>query len=463
MRPRGATRRVDRRQHRRHPGILVLAGRIRGSRAGSRCSPPSARPRPRRPGSLVDDAAHGGVDRALEHHRQPRAVQAAVAAPRPSATAGRSRCRARSAASRPGRGRRCSTRRPAASISVAEAPRARVTKRTAWPSAASARVSARPAAPPPTSRTLTPLPAGGARLRDLRAVLVHADLRQALRAAAAFLTSSIWTTSSSARCSSRRLMVSARSEPTVARIPSSVSSGAPPAPAARVGRLEHLVEVVDLVLDLELGRARRAPVERLRRPSAGEAGRAAPRRRARPPTMPSMITAKGSTGRESTRAPRPWTSALPTWQLRHERTAGHRRRRRRNDGIGDRAARGPERRADAAVRPGRRRGGARRSSARAAGIAKLVAKGGCWGRRGRSARRLEVAGALEDLRRCELIIEAAPERLELKHELFAALSRDRARRRARVQHLVDPDHRDRARRRRPVARRRAALLQPARR
>ena len=62
--------------------------------------------------------------------------------------------------------------------------------------------------------------------------------------------------------------------------------------------------------------------------------------------------------------------------------------------------------------------------------------------------RLEVVDALEELAPCELIIEAAPERLELKHELFAALSADRAGRRAGVQHLVDPDHRDRARRRR---------------
>jgi 3-hydroxybutyryl-CoA dehydrogenase len=36
--------------------------------------------------------------------------------------------------------------------------------------------------------------------------------------------------------------------------------------------------------------------------------------------------------------------------------------------------------------------------------------------------RLEGASALEDLARCELVIEAAPERLEVKQELFAALS-----------------------------------------
>ena len=36
--------------------------------------------------------------------------------------------------------------------------------------------------------------------------------------------------------------------------------------------------------------------------------------------------------------------------------------------------------------------------------------------------RLQAAPALEDLAACELVIEAAPERLELKHELFARLS-----------------------------------------
>ena len=40
--------------------------------------------------------------------------------------------------------------------------------------------------------------------------------------------------------------------------------GRPPLPAARVGGLEHLIEIIDLVLDLLLGRARGLPVERLR-------------------------------------------------------------------------------------------------------------------------------------------------------------------------------------------------------
>jgi 3-hydroxybutyryl-CoA dehydrogenase len=57
-----------------------------------------------------------------------------------------------------------------------------------------------------------------------------------------------------------------------------------------------------------------------------------------------------------------------------------------------------------------------------AGIVKLVEKGVLTDDAAEVGARLEVVGALEDLAPCELIIEAAPERLELKHELFAALS-----------------------------------------
>jgi 3-hydroxybutyryl-CoA dehydrogenase len=58
-----------------------------------------------------------------------------------------------------------------------------------------------------------------------------------------------------------------------------------------------------------------------------------------------------------------------------------------------------------------------------AGIAKLVDKGRLTGDAAGIGGRLEVADALEALGACELIIEAAPERLELKHELVAELSR----------------------------------------
>jgi 3-hydroxybutyryl-CoA dehydrogenase len=58
-----------------------------------------------------------------------------------------------------------------------------------------------------------------------------------------------------------------------------------------------------------------------------------------------------------------------------------------------------------------------------AGIAKLVDKGRLTGDAAGIGGRLEVADALEALSACELIIEAAPERLELKHELVAELSR----------------------------------------
>ena len=61
----------------------------------------------------------------------------------------------------------------------------------------------------------------------------------------------------------------------------------------------------------------------------------------------------------------------------------------------------------------------------------------------------------------DVVIEAAPESLELKRELFGARGRGRARRlRARHQHLLAVGHRDRRRRARARARRRHALLQP---
>lgn len=53
-----------------------------------------------------------------------------------------------------------------------------------------------------------------------------------------------------------------------------------------------------------------------------------------------------------------------------------------------------------------------------AGIEKLRAKGRFSG----DAGELRVAASLADLAGCELVIEAAPERLELKHELFGELS-----------------------------------------
>src|SRR5581483_8349647 len=53
-----------------------------------------------------------------------------------------------------------------------------------------------------------------------------------------------------------------------------------------------------------------------------------------------------------------------------------------------------------------------------AGTAKLVDKGRYDGTPGE----LEVAAELDALHACELIVEAAPESLDVKHELFGALS-----------------------------------------
>ena len=57
-----------------------------------------------------------------------------------------------------------------------------------------------------------------------------------------------------------------------------------------------------------------------------------------------------------------------------------------------------------------------------AGIAKLMEKGVLTEDAAAVGARLEVIGALNDLAPCDLIIEATPERLELKHELFSTLS-----------------------------------------
>jgi 3-hydroxybutyryl-CoA dehydrogenase len=56
------------------------------------------------------------------------------------------------------------------------------------------------------------------------------------------------------------------------------------------------------------------------------------------------------------------------------------------------------------------------------GIAKLVAKGRLDGDAAAIGDRLEVVATLEALAGCELVVEAAPERLEVKHELFGSLS-----------------------------------------
>ena len=74
---------------------------------------------------------------------------------------------------------------------------------------------------------------------------------------------------------------------------------------------------------------------------------------------------------------------------------------------------------------------------------------------------LEAAAELGALADADVVIEAAPESLELKRELFGRRRRGRARGlRARHQHLVAERHRDRRGRARARARGRHALLQP---
>ena len=105
-----------------------------------------------------------------------------------------------------------------------------------------------------------------------------------------------------------------------------------------------------------------------------------------------------------------------------KRRAG-RRRRRRHDGRRDRPDRRARRLRDAPARPGP--GGARnRDRAAARGAGARAPRRGCGARRTptRRARGSAPPPSLDDLAECDLVIEAAPEDLELKRELFAALA-----------------------------------------
>ena len=97
------------------------------------------------------------------------------------------------------------------------------------------------------------------------------------------------------------------------------------------------------------------------------------------------------------------------------------------------------------------------------GIEKLAAKGRLKEDAGAVAARLEEAASIADLAPCELIVEAAPESLDAEARDLRRAVGGGSRRRARVEHLVDPDHRDRARRGGPLAGRRACTSSTPRR
>ena len=140
-----------------------------------------------------------------------------------------------------------------------------------------------------------------------------------------------------------------------------------------------------------------------------------------------------------------------------------RRGRRRDDGRRHRPGRLPGRLRDPAARPGA--GGAGRRRGAPAGRARARAPSGGAGAARRRSRLPVVcrsAPQLDDLAGCELIIEAAPEDLELKQELFAQLARClRPGDGPRHQHLLALGRRDRRRRSGTAAGRGHALLQPA--
>src|SRR4051794_22358252 len=132
--------------------------------------------------------------------------------------------------------------------------------------------------------------------------------------------------------------------------------------------------------------------------------------------MPSMITAKGSTRREST--PRP-----PRAARRRDRQADGMNAPQvigvvgagtMGSGIAQLAAQSGARTLLFDPVDGAAAAGAQRARA---GIGKLVDKGRLEGDAAQIGARLEVVDALEALAPCALVVEAAPERLELKHEL----------------------------------------------
>ena len=94
-----------------------------------------------------------------------------------------------------------------------------------------------------------------------------------------------------------------------------------------------------------------------------------------------------------------------------------------HDGRRHRPARRALGRAHAAARPDPRGARARASSSAKDGLRKEAAKGRLTrGGRRRPSSACEPVDDLAALAPCELVIEAAPERLELKHELYARLS-----------------------------------------
>ena len=142
--------------------------------------------------------------------------------------------------------------------------------------------------------------------------------------------------------------------------------------------------------------------------------------------------------------------------------AGRRRRRRDDGGAGSpRSLRSAATRRGCTTRfPTRSRPGCERLRA---ALAKGAAQG-LWSEADADAAsaRVGAAPSLGDLAGCDLVVEAAPEDLELKRELFAVAGRGlRPGDDPRHQHLLPAGDGDRRRSAEPRARRRHALLQPA--
>src|SRR3954453_23591291 len=154
------------------------------------------------------------------------------------------------------------THSPPASSMAARRPSSRVTMRTAWPSPRTARVRVRARQPPPTTsrRAIR----WSVRAPQLGFVLLAGDLRQALPRAPLVLQ----------REQLVDLLVGELGLVPALVVRAVVADGLldvldralrhPAPPAALVGGVEHLGEVVALVLRLPRGRPGRAPPEHVR-------------------------------------------------------------------------------------------------------------------------------------------------------------------------------------------------------
>src|SRR3954447_5991367 len=208
---------------------------------------------------------------------------------------------------------------PPASSIAARRSASRVTMRTAWPSSRTARVRVRARQPPPTTsrRAIR----WSVRAPQLGFVLLARDRRQALPRAPLVLQREqlVDLLVGEVGLVPALVVVAVLADGLLDVLHRALRHPAPP--AALVGGVEHLGDVVDLILRLHLGRARRAPPEhvgaRARVEGADEHQRDDDERRApqhddRKRIQPTRRIARRAVPcRRLRRALRPWSARLP--------------------------------------------------------------------------------------------------------------------------------------------------------